>query len=107
MDLRRLCCVGLCACGAALVVLMVPSLRFILASQAGLVVGWRMAAMPPNILTPTLLQAKLKPGAEAVLLLLPRALYKLALAGGSQWLLRLVASMLARAKLPSCSALPP
>ena len=51
MDLRRLCCAGLCACGAALVVLVVPSLRFILASQAGLVIGWRIAAMPPNILT--------------------------------------------------------
>ena len=50
MDLRRLCCVGLCACGAALVVLVVPSLRFILASQAGLVTGWRIAAMPPSIL---------------------------------------------------------
>ncbi len=51
MDLRRLCCAGLCACGAALVVLVVPSLRFALASQAGLVIGWRTAAMPPNILT--------------------------------------------------------
>ena len=51
MDLRRLCCAGLCACGAAFVVLVVPSLRFILASQAGLVAGWRAAAMPPNILT--------------------------------------------------------
>ena len=51
MDLRRLCCAGLCACGAALVVLVVPSLRFILASQAGLVIGWRTAAMPSNILT--------------------------------------------------------
>ena len=50
MDLRRLRCVGLCACGGALVVLVVPSLRFILASQAGLVTGWRIAAMPPNIL---------------------------------------------------------
>ena len=50
MDLRRLCCVGLCACGAALVVLVVPSLRFILASQAGLVTGWRIAAMPPSML---------------------------------------------------------
>ena len=51
MDLRRLCCVGLCACGAALVVLEVPSLRFILASQAGLAIGWRIVVMPPNILT--------------------------------------------------------
>ena len=50
MDLRRLCCAGLCACGAAFVVLEVPSLRFILASQAGLAAGWRIAAMPPNIL---------------------------------------------------------
>ena len=70
MDLRRLCCAGLCACGAALValevpslsfilasqagaalvVLEVPSLRFMLASQAGLAAGWRIAAMPPNIL---------------------------------------------------------
>ena len=50
MDLRRLCCVGLCACGVALVVLEVPSLRFILASQAGLAIGWRIAAMPPNML---------------------------------------------------------
>ena len=51
MDLRRLRCVGPCACGGALVVLMVPPLRFILASQAGLVIGWRTAAMPSNILT--------------------------------------------------------
>ena len=51
MDLRRLRCAGPCACGAALVVLVVPSLRFILASQAGLVAGWRAAAMPSNILT--------------------------------------------------------
>ena len=51
MGLRRLRCAGPCACGAALVVLVVPSLRFILASQAGLVTGWRIAAMPPNILT--------------------------------------------------------
>ena len=50
MDLRRLCCAGPCACGAALVVLEVPSLRFMLASQAGLAIGWRVAAMPPNIL---------------------------------------------------------
>ena len=50
MDLRRLCCAGLCACGAALVVLVVPSLRFILASQAGLAAGWRAAAMPPSML---------------------------------------------------------
>ena len=50
MDLRRLCCAGLCACGAALVVMVVPSLRFILASQAGLVIGWRIAAMPPSML---------------------------------------------------------
>ena len=50
MDLRRLRCVGPCACGGALVVLMVPLLRLILASQAGLVIGWRIAAMPPNIL---------------------------------------------------------
>ena len=50
MDLRRLCCVGLCACGVALVVLEVPSLRFILASQAGVAVGWQIAAMPPNML---------------------------------------------------------
>ena len=65
MDLRRLCCVGLCACGAAFVVLVVPSLRFILASQAGLVIGWRIAAMPPNILAgfpmaPALLQELLQ-----------------------------------------------
>ena len=39
MDLRRLCCAGLCACGAALVALEVPSLRFMLASQAGLAAG--------------------------------------------------------------------
>ena len=52
MDLRRLRCVGPCACGGALVVLMVPPLCFILASQAGLVIGWRTAAMPSNILTP-------------------------------------------------------
>ena len=52
MDLRRLCCAGLCACGAALVVLEVPSLRFMLASQAGLAVGWRIAAMPPSMLAP-------------------------------------------------------
>ena len=51
MDLRRLRCLGACACGGALVVLMVPPLRFILASQAGLVIGWRTAAMPSNILT--------------------------------------------------------
>ena len=50
MDLRRLRCAGPCACGGALVVLMVPPLRFILASQAGLVIGWRVAAMPSNIL---------------------------------------------------------
>ena len=50
MDLRRLCCAGLCACGVALVVLVVPSLRFILASQAGLAAGRRAAAMPPNVL---------------------------------------------------------
>ena len=50
MDLRRLCCAGLCACGAALVVLGVPSLRFMLASQVGLAIGWRIAAMPPSIL---------------------------------------------------------
>ncbi len=49
MDLRRLRCVGPCACGGALVVLMVPPLRFILASQAGLA-GWRAAAMPSSIL---------------------------------------------------------
>ena len=51
MDLRRLRCVGPCACGGALVVLVVPPLRFILASQAGSVIGWRAAAMPSNILT--------------------------------------------------------
>ena len=39
MGLRRLRCAGLCACGAALVVLEVPSLRFMLASQAGLAAG--------------------------------------------------------------------
>ena len=50
MDLRRLCCVGLCACGVALVVLEVPYLRFMLASQAGLAAGRRVAAMPPNML---------------------------------------------------------
>ena len=50
MGLRRLCCAGLCACGAALVVLEVPSLRFMLASQAGLATGWRVAAMPPSVL---------------------------------------------------------
>ena len=49
MDLRRLR-LWRRACGAALVVLVVPSLRFALASQAGLVIGWRAAAMPPNIL---------------------------------------------------------
>ena len=56
MDLRRLRCAGPCACGVALVVLVVPSLRFALASQAGLVIGWRTAAMPPNILTRLLRQ---------------------------------------------------
>ena len=50
MDLRRLHCVGPCACGGAFVVLMVLPLRFILASQAGLVIGWRTAAMPSNML---------------------------------------------------------
>ena len=52
MDLRRLCCVGFCACGGALVVLELPSLRFALASQAGLAAGWRVAAMPPSMLAP-------------------------------------------------------
>ena len=60
MDLRRLRCVGPCACGGALVVLMVPPLRFILASQAGLVIGWRTAAMPSNILTKGLESMNLK-----------------------------------------------
>ena len=50
MGLRRLRCAGPCACGAALVVLVVPSLRFALASQAGLVIGWRAATMPSSIL---------------------------------------------------------
>ena len=61
MDLRCLCCAGLCACGAALVVLEVPSLRFMLASQAGLAVGWRVAAMPPNILAHPCIAAGLWP----------------------------------------------
>ena len=59
MDLRRLCCVGLCACGASLVALEVPSLRFMLASQAGLAIGWRVAAMPSNVLAPSMLQEAL------------------------------------------------
>ena len=50
IDLRRLRCAGPCACGGALVVLMVLPLRFILASQVGLVIGWRAGAMPSNIL---------------------------------------------------------
>ena len=50
MDLRRLCCVGPCACGGALVVPVVLPLRSILANQAGLVIGWRTAAMPSNVL---------------------------------------------------------
>ncbi len=59
MGLRRLRCAGLCACGAALVVLEVPSLRFMLASQAGLAAGWRIAAMLSNILTRAPLPAAL------------------------------------------------
>ena len=53
--------IGLCACGAALVVLVVPSLRLILASQAGLAAGWRIAAMPPNILAHPCIAAGLWP----------------------------------------------
>ena len=76
MDLRRLCCVGLCACGVALVVLEVPSLRFILASQAGLAIGWRIAAMPPNILTgaPLLRRGYSEPFGTACLSLIALAL---------------------------------
>ena len=63
IDLRRLRCAGPCACGGALVVLMVLPLRFILASQAGLVIGWRAGAMPSNILAA--LGAKAGMGDEA------------------------------------------
>ena len=62
MDLRRLRCAGPCACGGALVALMVPPLRFILASQAGLVIGWRTAAMPSNILTLATARATVEAG---------------------------------------------
>ena len=71
IDLRRLRCAGPCACGGALVVLMVLPLRFILASQAGLVAGWRAGAMPSSMLARPVATAPSASTVKPSLFLLP------------------------------------